>query len=30
MLVMHRTGDRAVRVQAGRPVANAIDGAQWF
>jgi DNA-binding SARP family transcriptional activator/alpha-beta hydrolase superfamily lysophospholipase len=29
-LVMHRTGDRAVRVGAGRQVANAIPGAQWL
>lgn len=28
-LVMHRTGDRAVRVEAGRYVATAIPGAQW-
>ncbi len=28
-LVLHRTGDRAVRVEAGRHVANAIPGAQW-
>ena len=29
-LVMHRTGDRAVRVDAGRQVATAISGAQWL
>ena len=29
-LVMHRTGDRAVRVDAGRQVASAISGAQWL
>ncbi|WP_457097789.1 alpha/beta fold hydrolase [Lysobacter sp. P5_B9] len=29
-LVMHRTGDRAVRVDAGRQVATAIPGAQWL
>ena len=29
-LVMHRTGDRAVRVDAGRHVASAIPGAQWL
>ncbi|UHQ19877.1 alpha/beta fold hydrolase [Lysobacter sp. KIS68-7] len=29
-LVMHRTGDRAVRVDAGRHVATAIPGAQWL
>ena len=29
-LVMHRTGDRAVRVGAGRQLANAIPGAQWL
>lgn len=29
-LVMHRTGDRAVRVDAGRHVAAAIPGAQWL
>ncbi|BCT91683.1 hypothetical protein LYSHEL_07070 [Lysobacter helvus] len=28
-LVMHRTGDRAVRVGAGRQLATAIPGAQW-
>lgn len=29
-LVMHRTGDRAVRVDAGRHVAATISGAQWL
>ncbi|MGO4223094.1 alpha/beta fold hydrolase [Lysobacter sp. TAF61] len=29
-LVMHRTGDRAVRIDAGRHVATAISGAQWL
>ncbi|MDI9237764.1 alpha/beta fold hydrolase [Lysobacter sp. LF1] len=29
-LVMHRTGDRAVRVGAGRHVATTIPGAQWL
>jgi pimeloyl-ACP methyl ester carboxylesterase len=29
-LVMHRTGDRAVRVDAGRQLATAISGAQWL
>jgi len=29
-LVMHRTGDRAVRVDAGRHVATAIAGARWL
>ena len=29
-LVMHRSGDRAVRVDAGRYVANAIPGAKWL
>jgi len=29
-LVMHRTGDRAVRVDAGRHVATAIPGARWL
>jgi pimeloyl-ACP methyl ester carboxylesterase len=29
-LVMHRKGDRAVRVGAGRQLANAIPGAQWL
>ncbi|MHA6204887.1 alpha/beta fold hydrolase [Dyella soli] len=29
-LVMHRTGDRAVRVDAGRHLATAISGAQWL
>jgi len=29
-LVMHRTGDSAVRVDAGRQVATAIPGAQWL
>ncbi|MDR7133886.1 DNA-binding SARP family transcriptional activator/pimeloyl-ACP methyl ester carboxylesterase [Lysobacter niastensis] len=29
-LVMHRTGDRAVRVDAGRHVAAAISDAQWL
>ena len=29
-LVMHRTGDRAVRVGAGRQVATAIPGARWL
>lgn len=29
-LVMHRTGDRAVRVGAGRHVADGISGAQWL
>lgn len=29
-LVMHRTGDRAVRVDAGRQVASAIPGARWL
>jgi pimeloyl-ACP methyl ester carboxylesterase len=27
---MHRTRDRAVRVDAGRHVASAIPGAQWL
>ncbi|WP_354504862.1 alpha/beta fold hydrolase [Lysobacter sp. OAE881] len=29
-LVMHRTGDRAVRIDAGRHVAAAIPGARWL
>jgi len=29
-LVMHRTGDRAVRVDAGHELATAIPGAQWL
>ena len=29
-LVMHRTGDRAVRVDAGRQLATAIPGALWL
>ena len=29
-LVMHRTGDRAVRVDAGRQLATAIPGARWL
>jgi DNA-binding SARP family transcriptional activator/pimeloyl-ACP methyl ester carboxylesterase len=29
-LVMHRTDDRAVRVEAGRQVASDIPGAQWI
>jgi len=29
-LVLHRTGDRAVRVDAGRHVATSIPGAQWL
>jgi pimeloyl-ACP methyl ester carboxylesterase len=29
-LVLHRTGDRAVRVDAGRHVATSISGAQWL
>jgi pimeloyl-ACP methyl ester carboxylesterase len=29
-LVMHRTGDRAVRIDAGRQLATAIPGAQWL